>query len=87
MSEYLELTKSTYSKAYQELFKDIVAALVESRDVSKYLKTLVPHFSKFDENEFIETEPYVKPMVRLYGFVAVVVCILKNWTFRFMSLV
>lgn len=63
MGEYLELTKSTYSESFKNLFKEIVAALVEARDVSKYLKTLVPHFSKFEDNEFLETVPYVKPMV------------------------
>ncbi|KAL1512674.1 hypothetical protein ABEB36_002231 [Hypothenemus hampei] len=69
MSEYLELTKSTYYKAYKTLFKDIVAALVESRDVVKYLKTLVPLFARFEENEFLETESYVKPMLHVVGLV------------------
>ncbi|XP_050294546.1 dynein beta chain, ciliary-like [Anthonomus grandis grandis] len=69
MGEYLEMTKSTYAKAFQALFKDIVAALVEVRDVTRYLKTLVPHFGRFDENEFLETDPYVKPLVHVIGLV------------------
>lgn len=65
MSEYLELTNSTYLKAFKTLFDEIVAALMEARDVLKYLKLLVPHLAKFDENDFLETEPYVKPLVSI----------------------
>jgi len=65
MSEYLELTNSTYLKAFKTLFDEIVAALIEARDVLKYLKILVPHLGKFDENDFLETEPYVKPLVSI----------------------
>ncbi|CAH1128373.1 unnamed protein product [Ceutorhynchus assimilis] len=69
MGEYLELTKSTYSKAFNNLFKEIVAALVEARDILKHLKALAPCFGKFDENEFLECEPYVKPLVHCVGLV------------------
>ncbi|XP_030760043.1 dynein beta chain, ciliary-like isoform X2 [Sitophilus oryzae] len=67
MGEYLELTKSTYANAFQTLFKNIVAALVESRDICKCLKALMPHINRFEENDFLDTEPYVNPMVHVIG--------------------
>ncbi|XP_076257481.1 dynein beta chain, ciliary-like [Rhynchophorus ferrugineus] len=67
MGEFLELTKSTYTKAFQTLFKDVVAALVESRDVCRFLKLVMPHFSKFEDNDFLETDQYVKPMIHVIG--------------------
>ncbi|XP_060520898.1 dynein beta chain, ciliary-like [Cylas formicarius] len=69
MGEYLEITKSTYSKSFKTLFKNVVSAVVETRDICKYLKTLVPHCHKFEEEDFLDTEPYVKPLVHIVGLI------------------
>ncbi|XP_045472902.1 dynein beta chain, ciliary-like isoform X2 [Harmonia axyridis] len=69
MGEYLELTNSTYSKTFKTLFKNIVAGVVESRDIDIYLKALVPHIQRFDDSEFLDNENYIKPLIHCIGLI------------------
>ncbi|XP_018562388.1 dynein beta chain, ciliary-like [Anoplophora glabripennis] len=67
MGEYLEITNSAYNTTYKNMFKNIVADLFEARDICMYLKTILPHISRFEDNEFLETENYIKPLVHCIG--------------------
>ncbi|KAJ8925640.1 hypothetical protein NQ315_009485 [Exocentrus adspersus] len=67
MGEYLEITNSAYNTTYKNLFKNIVSALVEARDICMYLKTILPHLSHFEDNEFLEAESYIKPLLHCVG--------------------
>ncbi|CAH1960837.1 unnamed protein product [Acanthoscelides obtectus] len=67
MGEYLGLTHSTYSSTFQTLFKQVVAALVEARDICLYLKALVPNLNRFDDAEIFEAENLVNPLVYSIG--------------------
>lgn len=69
MGEYLELTQSTYSKTFKTLFKNIVAGVVEARDIDIYLKPLVPHIQRFEESEFLDNENYIKPLIHCIGLI------------------
>lgn len=69
VGEYLEMTKSTYSTAFQKLFQNVVAALVEARDICLYLKTLIPHIKNFEDNEFLDCEPYIKPIMHVIALI------------------
>lgn len=69
IGEYLELTRSTYTGTFEKLFQNIVAALVEARDVCLYLKTLLPQIKNFEDNEFLDCEPYIKPLVHTIALI------------------
>lgn len=69
IGEYLELTNSTYTSTFRKLFQNVVAALVEARDICLYLKTLLPHVKNFEDYEFLECEPYVKPMLHTIALI------------------
>ncbi|KAK9886614.1 hypothetical protein WA026_017536 [Henosepilachna vigintioctopunctata] len=69
MGEYLELTRSTYSKTFKTLFTNIVAGVVEARDINIYLKPLIPHIQRFEESDFLENENYIKPLIHCVGLI------------------
>lgn len=67
MGEYLEITNSAYNNTYKNMFKNVVAALFEARDICMYLKTILLHISRFEDNEFLDTESFIKPLVHCIG--------------------
>ncbi|KAJ8945230.1 hypothetical protein NQ318_011210 [Aromia moschata] len=67
--EYLELTKSTYSSTFNTMFKKVVAALVEARDVCLYQKTFLPHISHIEDNEFFDSKIHMKPLLHCMGLI------------------
>nr|CAH7754609.1 unnamed protein product [Callosobruchus chinensis] len=67
MGEYLELTRSTYSGTFKSLFKSVVAALVEARDICIYLKALLPNINRFEDAEIFEADKLVNPLVYCVG--------------------
>ncbi|RZC39341.1 MT, DHC N2, AAA 7, DHC N1 and/or AAA 9 domain containing protein [Asbolus verrucosus] len=69
IARYLEMTKSAYFTTFKRMFKDIVAGVVEARDICLYLKPLMPHFSRFEDGELIENECYIKPLIHCMGLV------------------
>ncbi|KAJ8974478.1 hypothetical protein NQ317_016132 [Molorchus minor] len=69
MGQYLELTKSTYSPTFNGLFKKVVAALVEARDVCLYLKTFLPHISHIEDNDFLESKIHLRPLAHCLGLI------------------
>ncbi|CAH1116455.1 unnamed protein product [Phaedon cochleariae] len=69
MGEFLELTNSSYTSTFNTLFKTVVAALIESRDICMYLKPLMQQISKFEENEFFESEQFINPLLHCAGLI------------------
>ncbi|EGI59469.1 Dynein beta chain, ciliary [Acromyrmex echinatior] len=63
MASILELTKSPYSPRFKALLKDVIAAVIEARDVCAYLKALEPHFKDIENIEFKNIQPKLKPLL------------------------
>lgn len=67
MIMFLENTESTYLPCFKTTFKGIVACVIEARDINLYLKPMISHFLKFEENEFLDNEPNIKPLLHVCG--------------------
>ncbi|RLU17527.1 hypothetical protein DMN91_009762 [Ooceraea biroi] len=63
MASILELTKSPYSSRFKTLLKDVIAAVIEARDVCSYLKALEPYFEDIESIEFKDVQPKLKPLL------------------------
>lgn len=63
MASYLELTDSAYLPCFKMMFKNVVASVVEARDICLYLKPLETHFQIFEDNEFLENKDRIKPLI------------------------
>jgi dynein heavy chain, axonemal len=55
-------------------FKNVVTALAESRDITLYLSPLMKHFLQFEETDFSESKPLLKPLLH-------VVCLVRDAVF------
>lgn len=58
------------------MFKNVVTALAESRDITLYLSPLMKHFLQFEETDFSESKPLLKPLMHCVSLV----CWLKNYS-------
>lgn len=67
MIVYLEQTDSSYLPCYKTMFKNVVAGVIEARDICLYLKALEPHIAVFEDLEFLETGDKIKPLVHCVG--------------------
>lgn len=47
------------------MFKNVVTALAESRDITLYLSPLMKHFLQFEETDFSESKPLLKPLMHV----------------------
>lgn len=63
MASYLELTKSSYLPCLKTLFRNLVVAVTEARDICLYLKPLEKYFAVYDEENFTNTKANVVPML------------------------
>lgn len=63
MASYLELTDSAYLPCFKMMFKNVVAGVVEARDICLYFKPLESHFQAFEDNEFLENKERIKPLM------------------------
>ncbi|XP_046432396.1 dynein beta chain, ciliary-like [Neodiprion fabricii] len=70
MVSLLELTESPYLPCFKTLFKNVVAAVIEARDVCLYLKPLQSYFDQIESMDFNDIEPKIKPMLH---------CICLTW--------
>ncbi|XP_022909837.1 dynein beta chain, ciliary-like [Onthophagus taurus] len=66
MIHYLELTESSYLSCFKSTFKNIVAAILEARDICLYLKPMIKHFLSMEE-DFLENDKYIKPLCHVLG--------------------
>ncbi|KAK9886615.1 hypothetical protein WA026_017537 [Henosepilachna vigintioctopunctata] len=69
MAEYLEASKSTYLKMFKSTFQNVVASLVEAKDITLYLKPLIPHIKRFEENDFLELKNHIKPLIHVVALI------------------
>ncbi|XP_013170954.1 PREDICTED: dynein beta chain, ciliary-like [Papilio xuthus] len=67
MAHYLEETKSVYLNCFKSMLTNIVAAIVECRDIYVYQKPLIPHFEAIEGTDFIDSKPLIRPMFHCIG--------------------
>lgn len=65
MALILEHTDSAYFPCFKTMFKNVVTALAESRDITLYLSPLMKHFLQFEETDFSECKPLLKPLMHV----------------------
>ncbi|XP_046391607.1 dynein beta chain, ciliary-like [Ischnura elegans] len=63
MASILEISDSTYYRSFRLLFQNVVAALIEARDISIYLNTLRDKISNFIDSELPDTMPLLIPLM------------------------
>lgn len=69
MASYLELTNSSYLPCLKTLFRNLVVAITEARDITLYLKPMERYFGAYDEEEFLDTKKNIRPMFHTLGLV------------------
>nr|XP_026486610.1 dynein beta chain, ciliary [Vanessa tameamea] len=62
MAVILEKTTSAYYPCFSRLFKNIVSALAEAREIDLYLHTLEKHFQALEDTDFTECQPLFRPL-------------------------
>lgn len=65
MAVILEESKSAYFVCFSTLFKEVVLALAEAKDIDLYLGALRKHTDGVQETEFSEVTPLLKPMLHV----------------------
>ncbi|XP_053593671.1 dynein beta chain, ciliary [Microplitis demolitor] len=61
----LELTKSSYLKSFETLFKNVIAAIVEARDIYLHLKPLQSQFIEIEGSDIEELKLKLKQLLHL----------------------
>ncbi|PSN39336.1 Dynein beta chain [Blattella germanica] len=69
MASILELTDSAYFPCFKSIFRNIVAAVTEARDITLYLKPLIKHFDLIENTEFKDAQPLIKPLLHCVALV------------------
>ncbi|XP_068619246.1 dynein beta chain, ciliary-like [Battus philenor] len=67
MAHYLEMTKSVYLDCFKSMLTNVVAAIVECRDIYVYQKPLQEQFEGFEGTDFIDAKPLIRPMFHCIG--------------------
>ncbi|KAI5645013.1 dynein heavy chain and region d6 of dynein motor domain-containing protein [Phthorimaea operculella] len=62
MAVILEKTTSAYYPCFSRLFKNIVSALAEAREIDLYLRTLEKHFQALEDTDFTECQILFRPL-------------------------
>ncbi|XP_059610636.1 dynein beta chain, ciliary isoform X2 [Phlebotomus argentipes] len=65
MALILEHTDSAYFPCFKNLFKNVVTALAESKDITLYINPLQKHFTSIEESDFSESKILIKPMMHV----------------------
>lgn len=61
MASYLELTNSSYLPCLKTVFRNVVTAITEARDICLYLKPMEKYFGVFDD-DFLISKIHMRPM-------------------------
>ncbi|KAJ8713922.1 hypothetical protein PYW08_007542 [Mythimna loreyi] len=67
MAHYLEDTKSVYLSCFKTMLTNVVAAIVECRDIYVYQRPLTSHFETFEATDFSDAKPLIRPMLHCIG--------------------
>ncbi|XP_037301353.1 LOW QUALITY PROTEIN: dynein beta chain, ciliary-like, partial [Manduca sexta] len=67
MAHYLESTRSVYLSCFKSMLTNVVAAIVECRDIYVYQKPLVIHFETFEGTDFSDAKNLIRPMFHCIG--------------------
>ncbi|KAF9414328.1 hypothetical protein HW555_007725, partial [Spodoptera exigua] len=67
MAHYLEDTKSVYLSCFKTMLTNVVAAIVECRDIFVYQRPLQTHFETFETTEFSDAKHMIRPMLHCIG--------------------
>ncbi|KAI4487640.1 hypothetical protein M0802_011953 [Mischocyttarus mexicanus] len=63
MGSILELTESPYFNYFNTIWENVVAAIIEARDIWVHLKPLQYYFDKIQSTEFNDIQPLLKPLM------------------------
>ncbi|XP_049855418.1 dynein beta chain, ciliary-like [Schistocerca gregaria] len=63
MASILELTDSAYFPCFKSMFRNVVAAVAEARDIVIYLKPLQKYFDQLENTIFCECQPILWPLM------------------------
>lgn len=71
------------------MFKNVVTALAEARDITLYLSPLMKHFLQFEDTDFSESKPLLKPLMHVVCLVRLSLksCLIMNFTNNFQLVV
>ncbi|KAJ7340470.1 hypothetical protein OS493_003218 [Desmophyllum pertusum] len=69
MAELLEKTQSSYFPAFKKIFKDVVAALEEARDITMHLKPLRRLLDDMEQFDFSELDKIIPAIIHTVGLV------------------
>ncbi|CAH0400414.1 unnamed protein product [Chilo suppressalis] len=67
MAHYLEDTRSVYLSCFKTMLTNIVAAIVECRDIYIYQRPLQQHFETFEGTDFSDAKFLIRPMFHCIG--------------------
>ncbi|XP_063628198.1 dynein beta chain, ciliary-like [Cydia splendana] len=67
MASYLEATNSVYLECFKNLLTNVVAGVVECRDIFVYQRPLQYHFESFEGTDFMDAKPNIRPMFHCIG--------------------
>ncbi|XP_075982942.1 dynein beta chain, ciliary-like [Anticarsia gemmatalis] len=67
MAHYLEDTRSVYLSCFKTMLTNVVAAIVECRDIYVYQRPLIYQFEAFEGTEFSEAKALIRPMFHCIG--------------------
>ncbi|KAL0819776.1 hypothetical protein ABMA28_007817 [Loxostege sticticalis] len=67
MAHYLEDTRSVYLSCFKTMLTNVVAAIVECRDIYIYQKPLQLHFETFEGTDFSDAKYLIRPMFHCIG--------------------
>lgn len=65
MGMILQITKSAYYSCFKNLFKNIVVALAQARDIYSHLTPLKRHITLLEEIDFSEVLPLLAPVMHI----------------------
>ncbi|XP_044764909.1 dynein beta chain, ciliary [Coccinella septempunctata] len=63
MASILEITNSAYFNCFKSLFKNVVMALAEAKEINLYYQPLKKHLTTFEETDFSECLPLLEPIM------------------------
>ncbi|XP_028390419.1 dynein heavy chain 9, axonemal isoform X1 [Phyllostomus discolor] len=61
----LDKLQSSYFPAFQAMFRDVVAALMEAKDIYAHLMPLYRHLETLESMEFPEVKPWLRPLLHV----------------------